>query len=91
MDYLGKDGRKIFASLSASLLRDERGEVTGSLGIIRDITEFRVLSQQLLQSERLATIATERALVEATATALDARWAAERELVDKIQAIRGKM
>ena len=56
VDYLGKDGRKIFASLSASLLRDERGEVTGSLGIIRDITEFRVLSQQLLQSERLATI-----------------------------------
>jgi PAS domain S-box-containing protein len=56
VDYLGKDGRKIFASLSASLLRDENGEVTGSLGIIRDITEFRVLSQQLLQSERLATI-----------------------------------
>ena len=38
------------------MLRDERGEVTGSLGIIRDITEFRVLSQQLLESERLATI-----------------------------------
>jgi two-component system, NtrC family, sensor kinase len=56
VDYLGKDGRKIFASLSASLLRDESGEVTGSLGIIRDTTEFRVLSQQLLQSERLATI-----------------------------------
>jgi two-component system, NtrC family, sensor kinase len=56
VDYLGKDGKKIFASLSASLLRDERGDVTGSLGIIRDITEFRVLSQQLLQSERLATI-----------------------------------
>ena len=56
VDYLGKDGRKLFASLSASLLRNERGEVTGSLGIIRDITEFRVLSQQLLQSERLTTI-----------------------------------
>lgn len=56
VDYVGKDGRKIFASLSASLLRDERGEVAGSLGIIRDTTEFRVLSQQLLQSERLATI-----------------------------------
>jgi signal transduction histidine kinase len=53
---LGKGDRKIFASLSASLLRDEHGEVAGSLGIIRDITEFRVLSQQLLQSERLATI-----------------------------------
>jgi PAS domain S-box-containing protein len=56
VEYFGKDGKKIFASLSASLLRDERGAVTGSLGIIRDITEFRVLSQQLLQSERLATI-----------------------------------
>jgi PAS domain S-box-containing protein len=56
VEYLGKNGKKIFASLSASLLRDEKGEVTGSLGIIRDITEFRVLSQQLLQSERLATI-----------------------------------
>jgi PAS domain S-box-containing protein len=56
VEYLGKDGKKIFASLSASLLRDERGEITGSLGIIRDITEFRVMSQQLLQSERLATI-----------------------------------
>ncbi len=56
VEYLGKDGKKIFASLSASLLRDDRGEVAGSLGIIRDITEFRVLSQQLLQSERLATI-----------------------------------
>jgi two-component system NtrC family sensor kinase len=56
VEYLGKNGKQIFASLSASLLRDEHGEVTGSLGIIRDITEFRVLSQQLLQSERLATI-----------------------------------
>lgn len=56
VEYLGKNGKKIFASLSASLLRNDRSEVTGSLGIIRDITEFRVLSQQLLLSERLATI-----------------------------------
>ncbi len=56
VEYLGKNGRRIHASLSASLLRDERGSVTGSLGIIRDITEFKALSQQLLQSERLATI-----------------------------------
>ena len=56
VEYLGKNGKRIFASLSASLLRNDRAEVTGSLGIIRDITEFRVLSQQLLLSERLATI-----------------------------------
>ena len=56
MEYLGKSGKKIHASLSASLLRDDHGAVTGSLGIIRDITEYKVLSQQLLQSERFATI-----------------------------------
>jgi PAS domain S-box-containing protein len=56
VEYLGKNGKRVFASLSASLLRDERGAVAGSLGIIRDITEFKVLSQQLLQSERFATI-----------------------------------
>jgi len=56
VEYLGKNGRKVFASLSASLLRDEKGTVTGSLGIIRDISEYKVLSQQLLQSERFATI-----------------------------------
>jgi PAS domain S-box-containing protein len=56
VEYAGKSGKKIYASLSASLLKDERGAVSGSLGIIRDITEYKVLSQQLLQSERLATI-----------------------------------
>jgi len=56
VEYLGKNGKKIYGSLSASLLRDERGAVTGSLGIIRDISEIKVLSQQLLESERFATI-----------------------------------
>ena len=56
VEYIGKNGHRIFASLSASLLKDERGRAIGSLGIIRDITEFHVLGQQLVQSERLATI-----------------------------------
>jgi PAS domain S-box-containing protein len=56
VEYVGKNGKKIYGSLSASLLRDERGAVTGSLGIIRDISEIKVLSQQLLESERFATI-----------------------------------
>jgi PAS domain S-box-containing protein len=56
IEYLGKNGKKVYASLSASLLKNDRGAVTGSLGIIRDITEYKVLEQQLLQSERLATI-----------------------------------
>jgi two-component system NtrC family sensor kinase len=56
VEYLGKNGRKIYGSLSASLLRDEHAAITGSLGIIRDITELKVLSQQLIESERFATI-----------------------------------
>ena len=56
VEYVGKHRRKIYASLSASLLRDEQGAMIGSLGIIRDISEYRLLSRQLLQAERLATI-----------------------------------
>ncbi|MEW5975696.1 MAG: GAF domain-containing protein [Acidobacteriota bacterium] len=56
VEYWGKNRKRIYASLSAALLRDNAGGVTGSLGIIRDITEYKVLMQQLIQAERLATI-----------------------------------
>ncbi len=36
-----KDGRDIYLNVSASLLRNERGEVIGSLGVIKDITEHK--------------------------------------------------
>jgi type VI secretion system protein VasG len=42
-------------------------------------------------AERLAAIAAERATVEARLAGLDARWAAERELVTQIRAVRERL
>jgi signal transduction histidine kinase len=33
-----KDGRRISIEFSIALLKDERGEVTGALAIVRDVT-----------------------------------------------------
>jgi PAS domain S-box-containing protein len=40
MKLLTREKRKIPISLSGSLLRDSRGEVTGTLGFLRDITDL---------------------------------------------------
>ncbi len=50
------DGTSLRASISITLLKDEKGAAIGTLGIVRDISEVRQLQQQLRQSERLATI-----------------------------------
>src|SRR5205823_2461564 len=42
-------------------------------------------------AERLAAIAAQRAEVEAALVGLEARWAEERELVERIRAIRGTL
>jgi len=53
-----KDGELIDINLSASLLRDERGEVIGTLGIYRDITEKKRLEAQLAQAQRMEALGT---------------------------------
>jgi PAS domain S-box-containing protein len=40
-------GRDIYISVSASLLKNEKGEVTGSLGVTKDITEHKQLENEL--------------------------------------------
>ncbi|HEY3132909.1 MAG TPA: ATP-binding protein [Acidobacteriota bacterium] len=50
------DGTSLHASISITLLKDEKGAAIGTLGIVRDISEVRQLQQQLRRSERLATI-----------------------------------
>lgn len=44
---LGAGGRLIHASLSAALLRDRRGDLIGTLGISKDITERVALERRL--------------------------------------------
>ncbi len=54
-----KDGKEIPVWLSASMVKDSKGEPIAMVGIIRDITDLKEkekLEMQLLQSNKLATI-----------------------------------
>lgn len=45
--FLGKDGREVHVSMSASLIRDRRGLVIGTMGISKDITRRVDLEKRL--------------------------------------------
>ena len=58
-----KDGKVIDISLSLSLLRDENGKVIGTVGISKDITEWRLAQKQLKEySQRLESMVEKRTL-----------------------------
>jgi len=58
MKMIRKDGEFIDVNLSASLLKNEKGEVIGTLGIYRDITERNRLEAQLAQAQRMEALGT---------------------------------
>jgi PAS domain S-box-containing protein len=53
---LTKSGQMVEISLSLSLLRDRNGQVLGTVGISKDVTEENRLRRQLIENERLAAI-----------------------------------
>ncbi|MFH1983625.1 MAG: ATP-binding protein [Pseudomonadota bacterium] len=53
-----QDGTLLDISLSVALLKDDSGNPSGTLGIFRDISELKALSQQVFQAERMAAVAT---------------------------------
>jgi PAS domain S-box-containing protein len=53
---VAKDGRLVDISLSLSELRDGRGQVMGTVGISKDVTEENRLRAQVIENERLAAI-----------------------------------
>jgi len=61
-EMLRKDGSRVPAELNASpIFRD--GKIVGVQGIVRDITERRVLQEALLKSQRMAAIGELAAMV----------------------------
>jgi len=58
MKFVRKDGRLVPINLSASFLKDEKGETIGTLGIYSDITEEKKLDAQLQQAQKMEAIGT---------------------------------
>jgi len=52
-----RDGRELLIGLTLSLLRDERGEVSGTLGVFQDLTQVRRLEEEMRRNEHLAGLA----------------------------------
>ncbi len=60
-ESVGLKGTRCWLETHAVPLRDARGEITGLLGITRDITERKKAEQALIQSERLYRTVIEQA------------------------------
>ena len=46
-----KNGETFTSFLSASVLCDEKGRTTGTMGVSRDVTQLKIVEQQLIESE----------------------------------------
>ncbi len=53
---LSREEKEIEVSLALSLLKDGKGGIIGTVGIIRDITEENRLRKRVLEQERLAAV-----------------------------------
>lgn len=51
-----KDGRTVIVHVSASLMHNAKGKLTGYRGIAHDMTERKRLEQRLLQSQKMESI-----------------------------------
>lgn len=53
-----KDGKKVYFEISASPLRDAKGEIIGGIETFRDISERKQLELKLIESQKMEAIGT---------------------------------
>ena len=54
--FLHKDGRLVWGAMSVSAVRDGEGNTVCALGQVQDITERKMLQEQLLQSQKMEAV-----------------------------------
>jgi two-component system NtrC family sensor kinase len=52
--YIRKNGKALWANLTAAVVRDQDGSVLYKVGMLQDITARKEMQQQLIQSEKLS-------------------------------------
>ena len=58
LEFQRPDGRKVYVLASVNAVRDESDRIIGARGILHDITEQKLLQQQLIQSQKMEAIGT---------------------------------
>ncbi len=86
--FIAKDGTLMWARLSSSMVRDDAGEPSYVIGIIEDITERKVLEQNLLAADEKYRLLVERvpAVVYIADIGAEGRW---RYVSPKIEKMLG--
>lgn len=54
--HYNKDNGKIYEEVGTAPIRNEKGEITQVLHISRDITDYKLLQEQLLQAQKMESI-----------------------------------
>lgn len=55
-EFRRKDGSVMYVLISATALYDEQGNICGSEGIAKDLTRLRTMMEQLIASEKMASV-----------------------------------
>ncbi len=63
LSFTCPDEREVPLEINTSLLEDETGEITGVLGVFRDLSVVRELEQRLRRADRLAAVGRMAAMV----------------------------